>query len=81
MPAVAFVTVRVATPLDAVAVPSPVTLPVPPVWAKVTRVELSFVTVFPAASCTVAVKVWSSPERVEPPCVSASFVAAPWPTV
>jgi hypothetical protein len=60
-PASAPVTVFVATPLDAIAVPKPVTTPVPAVFANVTDVELSLVTVFPAASLIVAVN-----PRVDP---------------
>ena len=56
-PASLFVTVLVATPLDAVALPSPATVPAPPVFAKATTVELSLVTVFPCASWIVAVSV------------------------
>ncbi len=47
----------VATPLEAVALPSPVTVPAPPVFAKVTTVELSLVSVLPLASLRVAVSV------------------------
>ena len=70
-------TVLVATPLDAVAVPSPVTLPAPPVWAKLTTVVVSEVTVLPAASSIVAVSVWLRPEAVEPDSVSSIVAAAP----
>ena len=42
------VIVLVATPLAAVAVPVPVTVPAPDCLAKVTTVELSEVTVLPA---------------------------------
>ena len=54
-PTSAPVTVFVATPLVAVAVPVPVTVPTPDALAKVTTVELSEVTVLPAASRSVAV--------------------------
>ena len=63
------VTVLVATPLAAVAVPVPVTVPVPDALAKVTTVELSPVTVFPAASWIVAVRTRVAPE--------VRFVVAP----
>ena len=74
-------TTLVATPPAAVALPSPVTVPAPPVFAKATTVELSEVTVLPAASRIVAVNVWLSPEAVEPEWVSSIWVAAPWTTV
>ena len=51
----------VATPAAAVAVPRPVTVPAPPVFAKVTTVVLSLVTVLPLASLRVAVSVWVAP--------------------
>src|SRR5262249_58240290 len=65
------VSVFEATPPDAVALPVPVTEPVPPVWAKLTLAELSGpdVTVFPAASSTVAEN-----DRVTP---DARFEVAP----
>ena len=44
------VIVLVATPLDAVALPVPLTVPAPAACAKATTVELSEVTVLPAAS-------------------------------
>ena len=44
------VTVFVAIPLEAVALPVPVTVPAPDALAKATTVELSEVTVLPAAS-------------------------------
>ena len=56
----------VATPALAVAVPRPVTVPAPPVFAKVTTVVLSLVSVLPLASLRVAVSVWVSPAVVEP---------------
>ena len=71
-------TVFVATPLEAVAVPRPVTVPAPPVFANATTVELSLVTVFPCASWIVAVSVWALPATVEPLSVSAILVAGPW---
>ena len=43
-------TVFVATPFEAVALPVPVTVPAPDALANATTVELSAVTVFPAAS-------------------------------
>ena len=56
-PASLFVTILVATPLDAVALPSPATVPAPPVFAKATTVELSLVTVLPCASWIAALSV------------------------
>src|SRR5207302_979524 len=56
------VTVSEATPLDAVAVPSPVTEPAPAVWANVTTVELSLVTTLLLASSTAAVSVLVEPD-------------------
>ncbi len=67
----------VATPLDAVALPRPVTVPAPPVFANATTVELSLVTVFPFASLIVAVSVWAFPATVEPLSVSVIWVAGP----
>ena len=49
------VIVFVATPAAAVAVPVPLSVPAPDALAKETTVELSDVTVFPAASWTDAV--------------------------
>ena len=74
-------TTLVATPPEAVALPSPVTVPTPPVFAKVTEVVLSAVTVLPAASSIVAVSVWLSPDAVELGSVSSIVAAAPWTTV
>ena len=54
--------VLVATPLAAVAVPVPVTVPAPEALAKVTTVVLSPVTVLPAASWIVAVRTRVAPE-------------------
>ncbi len=55
--------VLVATPLEAVtAPPAPLIVPVPPVWLKVTEVELSFVTVLPFVSSIVAVITRVAPE-------------------
>src|SRR2546421_97813 len=51
------------TPPDAVAVPSPVTLPVPPVFAKLPEVVLSPVSRLPAASRTSTVSVRVAPEE------------------
>ena len=63
------VTVLVATPLVTVSVPRPLTLPAPVVWANVMTVELSVVTVLPAASWIVAVRTRGAPEvrPVAPP--------------
>ena len=61
--------VFVATPLAAVAVPVPVTVPAPDCLAKVTTVVLSAVTVLPAASWIVAVRTRVAPE--------VRFVVAP----
>ena len=77
-PASVFVTEREAMPAAAVAVPSPATVPLPETWAKVTTVELSAVTVFPAASCSVAVRVFVAPEPFEPEASRSMVVAAPW---
>ena len=74
--------VFVATPLDAVALPVPLTVPAPEALAKATTVELSEVTVLPAASWIVAVRTRVAPEvrfAVEP--VSEIWLAAPWTTV
>ena len=60
-------TTLVATPFDAVAFASPVTVPGPPVFVKLTTVELSEVTVLPAASWIVAVSVWLSPDASSSP--------------
>ncbi len=82
VPARAPVTVLVATPLEAVAFPSPVTLPSPPDWANATTVELSEVTTLPAASFRVAVRSRVVPEArfaVEP--VTSIWAAAPATTV
>ena len=81
-PASAPVTVFVATPADAVALPVPETVPAPDCLAKATTVELSEVTVLPAASWIVAVRSRVAPEvrlAVEP--LSAICAAAPWTTV
>ena len=76
------VTVFVATPLAAVAVPVPVTVPAPDCLAKVTTVVLSQVTVLPAASWIVAVSTRVAPEvRLVVAPVSEIWVAAPWTTV
>ena len=61
-PTSAPVIVLVATPLAAVAVPVPVTVPAPDCLAKVTTVVLSAVTVLPAASWIVAVRTPVAPE-------------------
>ena len=68
-PTSAPVIVFVATPLAAVAVPVPVTVPAPDCFAKVITVVLSEMTVFPSASRTVAVSTRVAPEvrfAVEP---------------
>ncbi len=60
----------------------PVTVPAPEAFANATTVELSEVTVLPAASWIVAVSTRVAPEVrlvVEP--VSAICAAAPWTTV
>ncbi len=51
-----------ATPFEAVAAPSPVTVPAPPVFANVTEVELSVVTTLPAASRTSAISDRAAPD-------------------
>ena len=56
------VTVLVATPPAAVALPVPLTVPAPAALAKATTVVLSEVAVFPAASCTVAVSTRPAPD-------------------
>ena len=76
------VIVLVATPAEAVALPVPLTVPAPVCLAKVTTVELSEVTVLPAASRIVAVSTRVAPEVrsvVEP--VRTMSAAAPWTTV
>ena len=74
--------VFVATPLAAVAVPAPVTVPVPDCLPKVMTVVLSAVTVLPAASWIVAVRTRVAPEvRLVVAPVSAIWAAAPWTTV
>ena len=76
------VIVLVATPLAAVAVPVPVTVPAPDCLPKVTTVVLSPVTVLPAASRIVAVSTRVAPEvRLVTAPVSEICVAAPWTTV
>ena len=63
------VIVFVATPLEAVALPVPLIVPVPEALAKATSVVLSEVTVLPAASWIVAVRTRVMPEvrfAVEP---------------
>src|SRR5712692_966447 len=61
-PASPLVTVCDATPPDAVAVPSPVMVPAPPVFANVTAVVLSPATRLPPASRTSAVTVRVVPD-------------------
>ena len=61
--------VLVATPAEAVALPVPPTVPMPDCLAKAIEVELSVLTVLPAASWIVAVKTRLAPEvsvAVEP---------------
>ena len=63
------VTVFVATPAAAVALPVPLTVPVPDALPKATTVELSEVATLPAASLIVAVRTRVAPEvrlAVEP---------------
>ena len=70
--------VFVATPLAAVAVPVPLTVPAPDCLAKATTVDESVTAMFPAASRSVAVSTRVAPEvrlAVEP--VSAICVGAP----
>ncbi len=77
-PAVWPVTVSEATPLDAVAVLSPVTAPAPAVCAKTTTVELSVVTTLLLASSTAAVRVLVEPEATLAVLeVKTSFAAVP----
>ena len=74
--------VLVATPATAVSLPVPVTVPAPEALAKATTVELSEVTVLPAASWIVAVSTRVAPEvRLVVAPVSAIWAAAPWTTV
>ena len=81
-PASAPVTVFVATPATAVSLPVPVTVPAPDALAKATTVELSEVTVLPAASWIVAVSTRVAPEvRLVVAPVRAIWAAAPWTTV
>ena len=80
-PARAPVIVLVATPSAAVALPVPLTVPAPEACANAITVELSEVTVLPAASSIVAVRTRVAPEArsaVEP--VSTMSAAAPWTT-
>ena len=77
-PTSAPVTVFVATPFAAVAVPVPVTVPAPDCFVKSTTVDESVTAMLPAASRSVAVRTRVAPEVrlvVEP--VSAICVAAP----
>jgi hypothetical protein len=76
-PAVAPVTVFDAIPPEAVAVPRPVTDPVPDVRANVTSVELSDVTRLLPASRTSTVSDFVAPDDTElVEDVNTSFVAA-----
>ena len=82
LPASTPVIVFVATPLETVALPVAPTVPVPDAFANATTVELSEVTVLPAASTTVAVSTRLAAEvrsAVEP--LSAMVAAAPWTTL
>jgi hypothetical protein len=75
-PAVAPVTVFDAIPPEAVAVPSPVTVPAPDDWPNVTTVELSVVTRLSLASRTWTVSVLVAPDASDVvDDVSTSFVA------
>ncbi len=77
-PAVCAVTFFEAMPLDAVAAPRPVTVPVPAVFAKVTEVVLSPVRTLLAASRTSAVSVRAPPElRFAVELVMVRWSAAP----
>jgi hypothetical protein len=81
-PAVAPVTVLVATPPEAVAVPSPVTEPAPDVCPKVTTVELSDVSRLLLASRTSAVSVFVAPESTDAvEDVKTTLLAAPGVTL
>jgi len=71
------VAVAVATPLEAVAAPGKVAVPVPEFLLKVTVVVLSVVTVLPPASCTVPVSVREPPPAVEPEVVIVTWLAGP----
>ena len=76
------VIVLVATPATAVSLPVPVTVPAPEALVKATTVELSEVTVLPAASWIVAVRTRVAPEvRLVVAPVRAMSAAAPWTTV
>src|SRR5712691_2631346 len=77
-PASAPVTVLVAIPADAVAVPSPPTLPVPLVFVKLTEVVLSLLSRLPAASRTSTVSVRPAPAaRLVVELVKVRWSAAP----
>ena len=81
VPARTPVIVLVATPPAAVALPAPLTVPAPEACANATTVELSEVTVLPAASLIVAVRILVAPDArsaVEP--LSSIWVAAPGTT-
>ncbi len=81
-PAVWPVTLFEATPDEAVAAPSPVTVPLPAVLAKLTEVALSPVRTLPAASRTSAVSVRAAPEpRLAVELVIVRWSAAPGVTV
>jgi len=62
---------------EAVAAPGNVALPVPEALLKVTVVVLSVVTVLPAASLIVAVRVRLPPPAVDPEVVIVAVLAAP----
>ena len=79
VPARSPVTVFVAIPPDAAALPVPPTVPVPDCCANAITVELSETTVFPAASRSVAVRTRVAPEvRFVVAPLSAICVAGPW---
>src|SRR5712692_2028348 len=81
-PASAPVRVLEATPPEAVAVPRPVTVPAPLVFANVTTVELSLVTRLPRASRISAVTVRVVPDlRVAVELVKLRWSAEPATTV
>jgi len=72
------VTVSDAKPAEAVALPSPVTVPTPALFEKTTTVELSDVSRLSFASSTAAVSVFVEPEAtLDVSEVKTSFVAGP----
>src|SRR3954452_16106487 len=81
-PAPAPVTLFCAIPPDAVAVPSPVTVPLPDVFANVTTVELSDVIRLSLASRISTVSVLVAPEATLPVLeVKTSLEAVPGATL